>query len=39
MRNVLYGIAKADGTLVAQHDVLGYVDKDVEASIQLKDGE
>lgn len=39
MQNVLYGIARANNILISAQDVLGYVDKDMEALIQLKDGE
>lgn len=39
MRNVLYGLARTQDVILAQKDILGYVDKDLEALIQLKDGE
>ena len=39
MRNVLYGLARVSNILISEKDVLGYVDKDIENLIQLKDGE
>lgn len=39
MQNVLYGIARVNNILISAQDVLGYVDKDMEALIQLKDGD
>lgn len=39
IRNVLYGAAKKKNLLNTKYDILGYVDKDIEEEIKLKDGE
>lgn len=39
IRNVSYGIAKNSNLINTKYDVLGYIDKDVEDLIKIKDGD
>lgn len=39
LRNVSYGLAKQNNLINTKYDILGYVDKDVEDLLNLKDGD
>lgn len=39
IRNVSYGLAKQNNLINTKYDILGYVDKDVEDLLNLKDGD